>query len=499
MSSAQSATAPTSRSLFKDILQGSGIYSIAQILPTATSLLLVPITTRFLTPADYGIQDLMSQVFVVLSALLGWYYSVALGYFYFRAEPEARYRVVGTSALGALTLGLLACLVCYPAAGLLSLTIFPHFPAAPYLRLMFLLMPPSFVTDALMTWLRVANRPAFYVGLCALRAVVTVVFVAWFVGLLRMGIWGVLYSTAVSSLLTVLLLGAYWLVSEGPAFDWHLFLRMARYAAPLGLGGLAMFIMHFGDSFILPHFRPYDDLGLYRLAYKIAMMVSTIYGAFAIYWNAQVFQIMRRDDADTVFARLFTYVVLGTSFVSLGLIVCARPTLRKMAGPAFQDAWVLVPVLVIAYFFRSISEFMRSLFLEAGRPGIDAVITWLGAAVCIGAYAGLIPFFGVWGAAYATLIAFGVLAAIAIVWSYRLRRYRVEGTRLVKIAAATAATGGVWLLSRGFGSSFGALVLSAALSLTAYPLTLWVLRFPTPGELAMAGAGIQKVLRQRLK
>lgn len=495
MSSAQSVPVSTSRSLFKDILQGSGIYSIAQILPTATSLVLVPITTRFLTPADYGIQDLMSQVFMVLSALLGWYYSVALGYFYFGAEPGARHRVVGTSALGALILGLLACLVCYPAAAVLSLTIFPHFPAAPYLRLMFLLMPPSFLSDALMTWLRVANRPGLYVGICALRAVATVVCVAWFVGLLKLGIWGVLYSTIVSTGITVVLLGMYWLVFQGPAFDWHLFVRMARYAAPLGLGGLAMFILHFGDSFILPHFRPYDDLGIYRLAYKIAMMVSTIYGAFAIYWNAQVFQIMRRDDADTVFARLFTYVMLGTSFVSVGLIVCARPTLHKLAGPAFQDAWVLVPVLVIAYFLRSISEFMRSLFLEAGRTGVDAIITWLGAAVCIGAYAALIPKFGVWGAAYATLIAFGALAVLAIVWSYRLRRYSVEGTRLAKIAVASGAAGAIWLLTRGFGTSFEALVLSAAVSLTAYPLVLWVLRFPTPGELAMAGAGVRKVLR----
>lgn len=499
MSPVQSSAPSTTRSLFKDILRGSGIYSIAQILPVATSLLVIPITTRFLTKADYGIQDLLTLLSVVLQALLGWYYSVALGYFYFEAEPAQRRRVIGTSILGATFLGFLAGIVCYPLAGLLSRAVFPHVEAAPYLRLVFLLMPPAFVSDALLTWLRVANRPVFYVTVCAARAATTVICTALFVGVLNLHIWGVLYSTTVSYLLVTGLLYAYWLFSQGPAFDWHLFLRMARYAAPLGLGGLAMFILHFGDAFILPHFRPYDDLGLYRLAYKIAMMVSAIYGAFAIYWNAQVFQIMRRDDADTVFARLFTYVMLGTSFVSLGLIVCARPALRKLAGPAFQDAWVLVPVLVIAYYLRSISEFMRSLFLEAGRPGIDAITTWIGAAVCIGAYAALIPKFGVWGAAYATLIAFGVLAAISIVWSYRLRHYSVEGTRLVKIAAASAATGGIWLLSHKFGSSFGALVFSAAVSLAAYPLTLWVLRFPTPGELAIAGAGIQKVLGQRLK
>ena len=499
MSPVQSSAPSTTRSLFKDILRGSGIYSIAQILPAATSLLVIPITTRFLTKADYGIQDLLTLLSVVLQALLGWYYSVALGYFYFEVEPEQRRRVVGTSVLGATILGFLAAIICYPLAGLFSRAVFPHVDAAPYLRLVFLLMPPAFVSDALLTWLRVANRPVFYVSVCVARAATTVICTAVFVGMLNLHIWGVLYSTTVSYLLVTGLLYGYWLFSQGAAFEWALFRRMARYAAPLGLSGLAMFILHFGDAFILPHFRPYDDLGVYRLAYKIAMMVSTVYGAFAIYWNAQVFQIMRRDDAEKVFARLFTYVILGVSFVSLSLMVSARPVLRKLAGPAFQDAWVLVPVLVIAYFLRSISEFMRSLFLEAGRTGIDAVITWLGAAVCIGAYAGLIPPFGTWGAAYATLIAFGVLAVLSIVGSYRLRRYSVEGTRLMKIGTASAATCGVWLLSGGLGSSFGALVLSAALSLSAYPLALWLLRFPTPGELALAGAGIQKLMGQRLK
>jgi len=484
MSAAQGSE-PSARSLFKSILQGSSLYSIAQVLPTATSLILVPVTTRFLTRADYGIQDLLSQVAIVLAALTGWYFSVALGYFYFQADPADRHRVVGTSVLGTTMLGLAACAICYPLAGTFSTAIFPHIPATAYLRLMFLLMPLSFASDSLLTWLRVVDRPGTYVAISALRAITTIVCTIWFVGILKLHIWGVLYSTTASLLLSTIVLGVLWLLSQRPAFDPALFVRIAKYAIPLGLSGIAMFIVHFGDSFILPHFRPYDDLGIYRLAYKIAMMISMIYGAFATYWGAQVFQVMRREDADTVFARLFTYVMLGISFCSLGIVVCARPALGKLAGPAFQDAWVLVPVLVAAYFVRCISEFMRSLFLAVGRPSLDAATTWIGAAVCLGGYAALIPKFGVWGAAYATLIAFGALAVVATVWTYRLRPYRVEGGRLAKIAVALGMSIAVWLLFRGW-QSFGGLLLAATVALATFPAVLWVLRFPTPGELTLA-------------
>jgi O-antigen/teichoic acid export membrane protein len=254
-----------------------------------------------------------------------------------------------------------------------------------------------------------------------------------------------------------------------------------------------MFVLHFGDSFVLPHYRPYDELGIYRLAYKIAMLVSSVYGAFALYWTSQVFHLMKREDSDEVFARVFTYLMLGISFFSFCLIVCARPVLSKLAGPAFQDAAALVPVLVIAYFLRSIGDFMRALFLACGRPGYEAAATWLGAIACIAGYGLLIPKFGIWGAAFATLSAFAVLAAVSFAWAYRLRPYRVEGLRLAKVAIALAAGTAIWLAMRG--SSFGSLVLAASLSMATVPVTLWLTRFPSSGELDTARAAVQRVLR----
>jgi len=313
------------------------------------------------------------------------------------------------------------------------------------------------------------------------------------VGILKMHVWGVLYSTTVALLISTVAVGLYWLFSEGISFDPALFGRIMRYAIPLGASGMAMFILHFGDSFILPHYRPFDDLGVYRLAYKIAFLLSAAYGAFGLYWYAQAFHIMRRDDADVIFPRLFTYMTLGVSFCSLGLIVCARPVLRKMAGPAFQDAASLVPVLVIAYFLRSIADFMRTLFLAAGLPSYDAATAWIAAAACLAGYLTLIPRFGMWGAAFATMAAFAVLAAVALVWTYRVRPYRLEGVRLAKIGVASAVSIAAWLLIGG--SSFASLLVAAFVALAAFPASLWLLRFPTPGEWTTAQAAMQRAWR----
>jgi len=169
--------------------------------------------------------------------------------------------------------------------------------------------------------------------------------------------------------------------------------------------------------------------------------------------------------------------------------VCSPPALRIMVAPAFRGAAGLVPLIVAAYYFRAIGDFVRCLFLVEDRPGYDAVCNWVGAVICGAGYLLLIPKYGIWGAAYATLAAFVLLAGLSIVWTWRLRPYHVEAARLLKVGAACAAA-----FVPYFALSHATLAVSigsATLSLVLFPMALWVLRFPTPGEwtLALAAAG----------
>jgi O-antigen/teichoic acid export membrane protein len=186
-------------------------------------------------------------------------------------------------------------------------------------------------------------------------------------------------------------------------------------------------------------------------------------------------------------------VALALSVCGLGLVVCARPALRILAGPAFQGAAALVPVIVLAYYIRSLGDVLRSLFLVAGRTGCDAITNWLGSLVCLAGYLILIPRFGIWGAAFATLAGFCMITAITAVWTYRVRRYRVEGGRLGKIGIGLiVATLPSFALP---ASSLAAQMALAAVSLTMFPVTLWALRLATPGELRGAQAAVQAAVR----
>jgi O-antigen/teichoic acid export membrane protein len=486
---------PPARSLFRNIAQSSGIYSAALVAQRMASLVLLPIMTRRLTTADYGMLDLLEQIGVVLGILFGEKFSLALGYYYFGADgPEGRRQVVGTGIIGAGLIGVAAALLCAPFSRELSQLVFGNPNAAPYVLFTCVLLAPSFLLEALFCWLRVANRTGTFLMGSLLRLGVTASGIVLLVGLLRLKAWGVLWTGGATIVLTSVVLTAVCLRSERPTFSRRMFVRMARYAAPIGLTGAAMFVINVGDRFVLPHYRSMSELGAYVLAYKFGMMLTFVYSPFQNFWSAQVFQIVKREDAEDVFARLSTYVWLGLSFCAVFLVVSVRGAMTVLATPEFRGASALVPLIVAAYFLRSISDFLRCLFLAAGRPGCDAVSNTVGAAVCLAGYFILIPRYGIWGAAWATLLGFSAVTVMTAVWTYRLRPYRVEGVRLLKVLLASAGALVPYALIRA--ESLPIQIASAVLSMAVFMGALWMLRFATPGEFRALQSFVESFTRR---
>ena len=471
---------PSGRSVFKSAAQGTGIYMIPLLAQRVVGLALLPLYIQVVPPSDYGMLSLLENVASVLSMLLCGNFAGALGFFYFKEETdEGRRRVVGSSVAGSLALGCVAALVCWPLTPLLARYIFRSEDALTYLPLVWITLPGMFLVEALFGWLRVANQPLRYAIGSLIRTAVTACGILLLVVYLRKSVLGFQYTTLLALWCTILPLAWWCLRGARPRVDPALFTRMVKFAVPLGLSGLAMFVINFGDQFILAWNRSRAEVGVYALAYKIGMLVSFAYGSFHSYWSAQVFEIVKRPDARSLFGRLFTYVALGLATVSLVLILFPDAALHLLRKD-YRGAAALIPGVVAAYFMRSIGEFVRCLFVAAGKPGYEATVNWLGAAICLAAYFLLIPAYGMWGAVYATDITFAFIVTVSLVWTYRLYPYQVERQRLTKIGiAAGAPLIGYFLLP--MRTLTGQIAWDVAL-MAVFPMLLVALRFPTPGE-----------------
>lgn len=471
----------SAQSLFYGIVKGSSVYALSGIVMRLSAFILLPVSTRYLTPSDYGVLELMEQIGVVLAVLLGLSFSSALGYFFNQEnDAEGRSRVLSTTMIGSALVGICAAALVAPFAGSIAGLMYGNQKYGVLLAVSLGAMPLSFMLEAGFTWLRVEDKPLAFLGASALRVVVTIGLTIILLAGFGLGIWGILFSSLGAITVVALVLAVAFFREHAPRFDRRLFVRMLSYSVPLGLSGVAMFIIHFGDRFLLPRFRPIEELGLYGLAYKMAMLLSVVYASFQSYWNAQIYRIVQREDAHRVFARIFTHVCLVLCFCSLGLVVFCRPALRVLTAPPFHRVADLVPLLVAAYFVRSIGDFFRCLFLVENRPGYENICNWIGALFCLAGYFLWIPRYGMWGAASATFVAFTVVMVVSLVWTARLWPYKVEARRVSILLGTTAV-----LMAIHYGIAAETLVAqfaSGATLVLAMPAALWVLRFPTPGE-----------------
>jgi O-antigen/teichoic acid export membrane protein len=476
------ATAParSGRSVLKGAFQGTIVYSIPLVGQRLAGILILSVVTRVLTAADVGMISLLDHVCSLASILLCNAFSSALGYFYYQEKTD-RAKVVGTSVGGALLLGTLAAAVCWPAMGTLARVVFRSDEALRYLPVALLCIPTAFLMEAEMGWLRVEDRQMEFARINILRVVLAVGGIGLLVGVFKIHVMAYPGTTLATQVLVCVVLTAYLFRSVRPSFSMGEFNRMLRFAVPLELSGIAMFIINFGDQFVLRHYRSFSEVGIYSLAYRLGMMVAVTYASFQMYWNAQVYRIMRMENAEAVFARLLTYSVLIVSSITLVLTVCAKPGLDILVAPAFREAATLVPLIAAANAIRNIAEFLRCRFLAAGRPGYDAWCNWIGAGLCIALYLWLIPWLGMWGGAIATAVTFGLMFAVSAVWTYRMQPYSVEGVRLLKMGIVLGGITAVYYAVPV--KSLAAQVGWSALLLAMFPAGLLLLKFPTPGEM----------------
>lgn len=479
-------------SIYKGAIRATALYSIPLVGQRVASILLLSIVTRVLTREDFGMLSLLEQVSSVLSMLLCGSFSASLGYFYFHANSaEERNRVTGTAISGSFLLGVAAALICIPAMPFLARDIFRNQSALRYLPLILLLMPFDFGGEALSGWLRVEDRQNAFAGFSLLRIALTAAGVGVLVGILKMRVMAYLATTLATQLVVTSLLAVYLLRQIRPSVSLPLFGKMFRFSAPLGLSLIAMFVINFGDQFVLRHYRTLAEVGIYALAYRIGLGVSLAYNSFQAYWTAQVYGILQREDADGVFARFFTYTILLVSTATLALMLAAKPGLRILVAPEFRLAIPLIPVIAAANGIRSIGEFIRSRFLAAGRPGYKTACEWIGLIVCIALYFLLIPRYGMWGGALATMGTFVIMGAISVVWTYRMKPYRVETVRLLKLGSVTAVITVLYYAVPV--SSLAGQVGWSLLLLSMLPAGLWILRFPTDGEWQALSSAVRRI------
>jgi len=438
MRKAESATGGVG---LREVVRSSGIYSIAMVLNRVVGVLLLPLYTHYLTPADYGILELLDLTGVVVALLMGNRLGQAIFYYYFASDDkETRSGYLSTGLLSSVFLGIIAALIGQLLSEPISRLVLGTAEYENFVRIFFLGLAGSLPTEFGYCCLRVRDRAGTQATLSVINTIGMVTLNIVFLVVLHMGVAAVLWSRVIAMSATAVALCVIVFSSVPVRFNWKQFLDLARYSLPLIVSSGAYLILHFGDRFFLRPSVSLSLLGLYAVAYKLGMVVANVSAPFFTYWNSQMVGIVKGPGGEKLYCRVATYLVFALTCVALLLALFVRPVVHVLTTPDYYGAIPLVPWLAMAYVIRGIGTYCSNTFLLIKRPGWDARVTLLGAAAALASYTVLIPIWKLWGAVASTLIGFTVMFVAALWKSQRVRPFAYEFGRWVKILGSAVVT-----------------------------------------------------------
>lgn len=443
------ATGPSApmRAIARRLGRQSVAYGLASMVGPGTGLLLLPLYTRYLSPADYGLIALLEIVALLLATVfsLG---MTAMVPFYFVDEPDpaCRRRRVGSLLIGVTAVNIvLTALVVAVGPQLVGLLLpsVPFTPFVPILALTALLEPYWIVTGAI---LQIQERAGRYSALSSARVVLSMALRVTAVVVFEGGVIGFILAnlaTAAVTMAAVLPL----LRSEATlAFDLRDLTRALRVGGPTVPNNLLSYGFRAIDRVVMDRFVTREQIGIYYLALRLADVLRLAADVFISAWRPVFF----KEAGDPRFAAVVVPDVIrlvSVVFVAVFLVVSlfAREAVVWLLAPGFEGAAAFVPVLLAAMAIKGLYAFPYLVIWYRKRTAYVPVLTLIALLVSVGANLLLTPHFGTWGIATALVLSwsvlFGLVLAVALRWYplvYPWRPIAIAGGTAVAVVAATA-------------------------------------------------------------
>lgn len=388
LSARAGAAATLQRLVASPTIRASGVYVASNLLNRAVPFLLLPILTRFLSPAEFGLVTMFTMVVTLALPLTGLNTDGAIAREYFdRSDTFPRYV---TTCIALLVVSLLATMLLVAALSgpLTGATRLPF----RWLGAAILVAGGRFVTQVVLTMWQVRQRPWSYAAYHFAQTVLVASLAVVLVVQLRLGWPGrvladVIGVTSVSVVGLLILYRAGWLGGGLSMSD-------ARRALAFGAGLLphvygAALLAGVTDRLFITHLVGLDAMGMYAAAAQVAMVITVLEHSVNQAWIPWLYARLTRnrpEDHATI-RRVATWYCVALLLVAIAFGLLAPPLLDWFLGDRFAGAggflfWLALGAAFGGMYKTVVNQifFLRRTLLLAGITCgvgvLNVFVTW---------------------------------------------------------------------------------------------------------------------------
>jgi O-antigen/teichoic acid export membrane protein len=416
------------------------VYGLGDLLLRAATVITMPIYTRLLTTADYGIWSyIVTAVGLITSVLaLGGDSAYARYFFEVKTVPEKQ-AITSTWTIFLGVWSSVVVLCCLPLLGWFATWSFGSSETNILFVLALLTAPVGLVNQLCGQVLRNQFRAQLFAGLNIVTTVLIIGFSLIGAGLFQLGLTGILGGTLVATLcmLPVRLWSARAMLR--PVFSWHWLRRLLSYGVPLVPVSLAYWIFVVSDRLVIGKLSTVEQLGLYAIANNMTSTLTYINGALGQAWSPRAVQIYeeQRATAPAFYGQVMTYILLGFGFLCVALTTFAREALVILSTPPYYAAAAAVGPLALAGVAFATTQITALSISLVKKTYYITLYSWIAALLNLGLNMLWVPRWGMVAASWTTALAYVFLTGVYWYTSQRLWPVVYETRRVVTIVGLT--------------------------------------------------------------
>lgn len=386
--------------LSKNIL----LFALNGFLPKVLAFLLIPIYTGYLTTAEYGVSDLITTTVQMLLPVFTLTIHDAVIRFAMDKEYDAK--AVFSSAIRITLVGIVFVTLGAFGVSLLNVEGIQN----SYLLFLVLMYAITALDNSVTRFCKGIDQVKAVVVGSLLHSAITMGCNVLFLVVFRWGLNGYLVANTLGAAAALIYeffaAKLYRYLQWKPALD--VSRAMRRYSFPMIFSALAWWVNNASDRYVLTFIAGVGISGIYAVAYKIPNLLSVFQNVFSQAWSISAIKEFDPKDSDGFMGKTYSALSFSMMLVCSLIMLADVPLARILYSNDFFAAWQFVPPLLISIVLNAMSLFLGSIFMAAKDTKKLSICTIIGAVVNTALNFTLIPVWGAYGAAIATVTGYAV-------------------------------------------------------------------------------------------
>ena len=384
------------------IIKNTSLYTLGNILPQAAGFILLPIYTRYLTPADYGIVSSMQ----VLSTILAVFFTLAIDrsiyrlYFDYKTDKDKK-DYLGTITISLFFISISVLLLLFICKGILG-QIYKSIEFYPFH--VYAILTAFFSVFSLLPkiYFQINEKAGKFVFISIIQFFLSTGFVLWFIIEEQAGAAGMLKGKMIANIVILPLFIYILYKTINFSFKIKIIKESLSFSLPMIPALLSAWILNLSDRVFIERYFDLQDVGIYSLGYKIAGLVLVFTGAFNLAYNPVFFKLANSEKQEKAKKTLFKYnniYVIVLLIVVFFISLFSKEAIQLLLDPKYFEAYKIVPIIAFAHLISQTGgllnlsiyqnkKTLQIMYMILGSATINILLNFL-----------LVPEFGAYGAA----------------------------------------------------------------------------------------------------